>query len=157
MEIKVDCQLNNRKYGVVERTIFRLVLRGINAAQGISELLWIFSDSVKAVAIQKLVNNQILRADIQSNRLYLSDGMIAVLNACNQSHYSLDLTDVILERKENGQLIIDDTSTEAKPYEQIVNSILSNLVPRVDLEPLKRSLVFSMQEVECEHGKQILE
>ena len=68
MEVKFDFTLNSRRFGVVEQAIFKLVLRGVSSAQGISELLWIFSDDVNATAIQNLVNIQALRADLESRK-----------------------------------------------------------------------------------------
>ena len=55
MEVKFDFTLNSRRFGVVEQAIFKLVLRGVSSAQGISESLWIFSDDVKATAIEKII------------------------------------------------------------------------------------------------------
>ena len=55
MTVQIDFALN-RRFGVVEQTIFRLVLNGLTNIQQISNLLWIFSDEVIANAIRKLVN-----------------------------------------------------------------------------------------------------
>ncbi len=61
MKVKIDFQLN-RRFGVVERIIFRLVLNGFSNAREIELALPIFSDAVIANAIRHLVNEQIIAA-----------------------------------------------------------------------------------------------
>lgn len=106
MEVKFDFMLNARRYGVVEQAIFRMVLRGIDSAQAISELLWIFSDYVKATAIQKLVNHQVLRAELRSNRLFLSDGIISIIEACRDCTYAVELPEILLPEMTDGGLLV---------------------------------------------------
>ena len=54
MEVKFDFSLNHRFHGVVEQGIFRLVLRGIDSVQAISDLLWVFSDEGWANLMAKI-------------------------------------------------------------------------------------------------------
>lgn len=145
MKVKFDFTLNERRYGVVERAIFRMVLRGLDSAQGIAALLWIFSDKVKAAAIQKLVNTQVLRAELAANRLYLSDGVVSVLNACHDHTYELpvELPQALHERMREGAVLLGDQRVSA--------AILGYLLPQVNVGFLAPALSFYMTEVGGEH------
>ena len=143
MKVKFDFMLNSQRYGVVEQAIFKMVLRGIDSAQGISELLWLFSDDVKAVALQKLVNSQVLRADLSSNRLYLSDGILSIISICHDKTFEIELPDILLTRMSNGQLLIDNP--------QVTASILGHILPDVSIDFLRSVLFFSITEVGCSH------
>ena len=79
MEIRIDFQLNYR-FGVIEKTIFRLVLNGFKDAAEISNSLPIFSDIVIANGIRNLVNSQIITANTDSSILNLSDPIIAIID-----------------------------------------------------------------------------
>ena len=79
MTVQIDFALN-RRFGVVEQTIFRLVLNGLTNAQQIGDLLWIFSDEVIANAIRKLVNRQVICADLDARTLSLSEAVLAMIN-----------------------------------------------------------------------------
>ena len=141
MEVKFDFSLNHRFHSVVEHAVFRLVLRGIDSAQAISELLWVFSEEVKATAIQRLVNNQLLRADLISNRLSLSDGVLAIIEACHHSSYSLELPDTLVSRLANEVMWIEER--------QMISIILRCILPGINLDYLAKSLFFSMTLVRC--------
>ena len=135
--------LNSQRYGVVEQAIFKMVLRGIDSAQGISELLWLFSDDVKAVALQKLVNSQVLRADLSSNRLFLSDGILSIISICHDRTFEIKLPDILLSQMSNGQLLMDNP--------QVTASILGHILPDVSIDFLRSVLFFSITEVGCSH------
>ena len=143
MEVKFDFTLNQRRYGVVEQTIFKMVLRGIDSAQGISELLWIFSDDVKATAIQKLVNSQVLRADLPSNKLYLSDGITLVISACRDCNYTVDMPEILLSQMTSGTLLVED--------QKVILAILNHILPDVNIDFLASALLFSITEVNKEY------
>lgn len=143
MEVRFDFTLNPRRYGVLEQTIFKMVLRGIDSAQGISELLWIFSDDVKAAAIQKLVNSQVLRADLSSRKLYLSDGILSIIDACHDCVYTVELPKILLSKMVEGALLIDDR--------QMIVSILNHILPGISTDFLASALSFSIVEVNCQH------
>ena len=143
MEVIFDFMLNPRRYGVVEQTIFKMVLRGIDSAQGISELLWIFSDDVKATAIQKLVNSQVLRADIPSGKLHLSDGILSIIDACHDHVYIVELPEIILSKIAEGTLLIEDR--------QVTVGILNHILPGISTDFLASALSFSIEEVSCQH------
>lgn len=143
MEVKFDFTLNTRRYGVVEQAIFKMVLRGIDSAQGICELLWVFSDNVKAIAVQKLVNSQLIRADLASNKLYLSDGIISIIDACHSHTYAVEIPEVMLSKMTDGVLLIEN--------QQMIVGILNHLLPEISIEFLAPSLTFSMTEVSGEH------
>ena len=143
MKVKFDFMLNSQRYGVVEQAIFKMVLRGIDSAQGISELLWLFSDDVKAVALQKLVNSQVLRADLSSNRLFLSDGILSIISICHDRTFEIKLPDILLSQMSNGQLLMDNP--------QVTASILGHILPDVSIDFLRSVLFFSITEVGCSH------
>lgn len=136
MEVKFDFRLNDNLYGVVDQAIFRLVLRGIDSAQAISDLLWVFSDEVKATSIQKLVNNQLLKAELKSNRLALSEGLLSIIEACHAGTYSVDMPDSLMPKMIDASIWIEDR--------QLISIILKHILPGVNMEYIVRSLVFSM-------------
>lgn len=136
MEVKFDFRLNDNLYSVVDQAIFRLVLRGIDSAQAISDLLWVFSDEVKATSIQKLVNNQLLKAELKSNRLALSEGLLSIIEACHAGTYSVDMPDSLMPKMIDASIWIEDR--------QLISIILKHILPGVNMEYIVRSLVFSM-------------
>lgn len=143
MEVKFDFRLNDNLYGVVEQAIFRLVLRGIDSAQAISDVLWVFSDEVKATSIQKLVNNQLLRAELKSNRLALSDGLLSIIEACHAGTYSLDLPDSLMQKMIDDTIWIEDR--------QLISIILKHILPSINMEYIVKSLAFSMTIARYDH------
>lgn len=153
MEVKFDFSLNERRYGVVEQTIFKMVLRGIDSAEAISALLWIFSDDVKATAIQKLVNSQVLRADLTSGKLYLSDGIISIISACHNSTYTVELPESLLSQMTEGVLLVESQQSIEiqREIDQLKISILNHILPDISIAFLAPTLTFSITEVSPEH------
>lgn len=143
MEVKFDFTLNPRRFGVVEQAIFKLVLRGVNSAQGISELLWIFSDDVKAIAIQKLVNSQTLRADLASSKLYLSDGIVAIIGACHDCTYTVEMPEILLSHTTDGTVLVEDR--------KVITAILNHILPDISIDFFATMLFLSITEVKYEH------
>lgn len=143
MEVKFDFRLNDNLYGVVEQAIFRLVLRGIDSAQAVSDVLWVFSDEVKAMSIQKLVNNQLLRAELKSNRLALSDGLLSIIEACHAGTYSVDLPDSLMQKMIDDTIWIEDR--------QLISIILKHILPGINMEYIVKSLAFSMTIARYDH------
>lgn len=143
MEVKFDFTLNSRLFGVVEQTIFKLVLRGVSSAQGISELLWIFSHDVKATAIQKLVNSQVLRADLVSSKLYLSDGLVAIIGACHDCTYTVEIPEILLSHTTDGTVLVKNR--------QVIATILNHILPDISVDFFAPVLFFSITEVKSEH------
>jgi uncharacterized membrane protein YraQ (UPF0718 family) len=137
MTVKIDFSLG-RRFGVVEQTIFRFVLNGLTDAKQISDLLWVFSDVVIANALRKLVNQQILRADIESRKLLLSDAVVAIIEMCVNTSYDLDMPDSLVEMMSDGHLLIIDVNTK--------EVILAQLLPDIELAFLARSLDFSLSK-----------
>ena len=140
MKINIDFTLNHR-FGVVEKTIFRLVLFGINDAEEISFLLSVFSNTVKSNAIIKLVNNQILFADVDSGKLFITETIYALISACSDSSYEVEVPVQLTELIVNGGLIISDVEvkTEAKILKK---ALISQLLPNIKLDFLCSSLDF---------------
>ncbi len=116
--------------------LWKIELRDIDSAQAISELLWIFSDYVKATAIQKLVNHQVLRAELRSNRLFLSDGIISIIEACRDCTYAVELPEMT-----DGELLVENR--------QVIMSILNHMLPGVSIDFLASELSFRVTKVRC--------
>lgn len=143
MEVKFDFTLNSHIFGIVEQAIFKLVLRGVSSAQGMSELLWIFSDDVKATAIQKLVNSQVLRADLTSSKLYLSDGLVAIIGACHDCTYTVEIPEILLSHTTDGTVLVKNR--------QVIAAILNHILPDISVNFFAPILFFSITEVKSEH------
>jgi len=133
MKVKFDFTLSQR-FGVVERTVFELVLRGLTSAKQISSIMWVFSDEVIASAFQKLVNLQILCADLEAQTLALSEPVQALIEKCLENSYDLEIPDNLINLMLDDRLIIDDPKTKAV--------IIAQLLPGVKLGFLINSLDF---------------
>lgn len=135
MKIKFDFTLSQR-FGVVERTVFELVLRGLTSAKQISSIMWVFSDEVIASAFQKLVNLQILCADLEAQTLALSEPVQALIEKCLENSYDLEIPDNLINLMLDDRLIIDDPKTKAV--------IIAQLLPGIKLGFLINSLDISI-------------
>ncbi len=140
MTAKLDFTLSNR-FGIVERTIFRLVVSGVNEIKTITELLSVYSDEVIANALKKLVNFQILHADLDNRTLSVSEPMLAIIDGCIEHSKSLELPDGLSWEKEQYEYITQ---------EDIKREILGALLPGVNVGFLAKSLDF----VVCDRGVQ---
>ena len=137
MTVSIDFALN-RRFGVVERLLFRLVLNGINDAETLCDMLWIFSDEVCANAIRMLVNSQLLSAAVDVRRLSLSTPVIAMMQACNDTTFEIDLPEYLVSSMREGKLLIEDLRTK----EEIVHI----LIPHAKLSFLAKALDFYVCE-----------
>ncbi|RXE60442.1 hypothetical protein [Acetivibrio mesophilus] len=135
MKVKFDFTLSQR-FGVVERTVFELVLRGLTSAKQISSIMWVFSDEVIASAFQKLVNLQILCADLEAQTLALSEPVQALIEKCLENSYDLEIPDNLINLMLDDRLIIDDPKTKAV--------IIAQLLPGIKLGFLINSLDISI-------------
>lgn len=135
MRVKFDFTLSQR-FGVVERTVFELVLRGLTSAKQISSIMCVFSDEVIARAFQKLVNLQILRADLETQTLALSEPVQALIEKCLDNSYDLEIPDNLINLMVDGRLIINDAKTKSV--------IIAQLLPEIKLGFLINSLDFSI-------------
>ena len=144
MKIKIDFALN-RRFGVVENAIFRLVLNGLTSTDQISGLLWIFSDEVIANAFRKLVNQQIVCADMDSRSLMLSEPVVAIIDTCINNSYEIEVPENLLGTMSDGHLLIDDAKTK--------ESIINQLLPGIKLGFLAGSLDFVISVKEGESGE----
>ena len=147
MEIKIDFRLNKR-FGVIERTLFRFVLNGFKDAAEISNSLPIFSDIVIANGIRNLVNSQIITANIDSSVLNLSDPIITIIDVCHNNHYSVSVS-TELEKLicDTGIMFSDDRIKEtAGVKEAILQYVLPNV--RIDkfVKQYTRTLDFVIRE-----------
>lgn len=132
MIVNVDFSLG-RRFGVVEQTIFRLVLNGLTDAKQISNFLGVFSDVVIANALRRLVNQQIISVDIESRKLSLSDAVVTLIEICSHSSFELNIPDENLLIVDNADYSIKKTAIEAK------TAILVELLPKV-----KRSFLIGL-------------
>ena len=140
MTVQIDFALN-RRFGVVEQTIFRLVLNGLTNIQQISNLLWIFSDEVIANAIRKLVNQQVVCADLDARTLSLSEAVLSIIDTCLNNSYDIKIPDTLVNKATDGNLLITDT--------KVKEAILAQLLPNIKIGFLANSLDFNI----CERGR----
>lgn len=141
MAISVDFKLN-RRFGAVEKLIFRLVLNGLSEVDCICDILWIFSSEVCSNAIRRLVNCQILSADLDKRQLSLSAPIFAVIQSCGRATFEIELLDVFRVQMNGDSLLIDDT--------KLKESILHQLVPHAKLDFLGKMLDFYICERDFE-------
>ena len=139
MQIKIDFQLSCQ-LGVVERTIFRLVLNGFTNAEEIVSALPIFSDAVIANGIKYLVNRQILSANIDSGRLSLTDPLVAIIDMCMENSYEINVPSELEDNIRNLGLLISSIADEEST--SLKKAILSELLPRVKLDMYVDSIDF---------------
>ena len=137
MTVQIDFALN-RRFGVVEQTIFRLVLNGLTNIQQISNLLWIFSDEVIANAIRKLVNQQVVCADLDARTLSLSEAVLSIIDTCLNNSYDIKIPDTLVNKATDGNLLITDT--------KVKEAILAQLLPNIKIGFLADSLDFNIYE-----------
>ena len=143
MKVKIDFQLN-RRFGVVERIIFRLVLNGFNDASEIADAIPIFSDTVIASGIKTLVNRQILSAKIESGKLSLSDPVMAIIEMCIEKDYAINVLPEISNELSNGGLLISNSKSEEE--KELKESVLSELLPGIRLDMYIDSFDFVLKE-----------
>jgi len=135
MKIRFDFTLS-RRFGVVERSIFRLVLGGVRNTRQISYLLAVFSDAVIANAMRRLVNQQILRADLEAQTLSVSDAVMSIIETCLNTSYDLDIPASLTDKIVDGHLPITDILVK--------EAILALLLPNIKLDFLAKALDFSI-------------
>jgi len=124
----------NRRFGALEQAIFKLVLAGLKDTRQISALLWIFSDEVIANAMLKLVNEQVLSANIEEFKLELSQYIIILAEACENQTFHFTLPEL-----PEGKLIITDDY-------KIKETIIKQLVSEFNMGFLVRLLDFEVYE-----------
>lgn len=139
MKVKVDFQLN-RRFGVIERLIFSLVLNGFYSAREIELALPIFSDAVIANAVRHLVNEQIISADVETGTFSLSEAMVAVIAMCQQKSFDLEIpASLETEIQEKGIEVFDNSMPETI---ELKDALIQELLPSVKLDFYRYSLDF---------------
>lgn len=131
MKINLDFTLSWR-FSVVEKTIFRLILNGVSNAQHISDLLRIFSEEVIADSIRKLVNQQLIYANINARTLSVSEPVLAIIETFISNTYDLDIHENLINCLLEENLIISEQSLK--------EAILGQLLPGIKLGFLADSL-----------------
>lgn len=143
MKVKIDFQLN-RQFGVVENIIFRLVLNGFTDSREIAKALPLFFDSVIANGIKHLVNRQILAADIETGKLYLSEPVVAIIDMCLEKTYEIDVpAELECCIKGDGLMISGITDKESHSLKQ---AVLFELLPGIRLDMYVDSIDFVLCE-----------
>lgn len=141
MTARIDFSLSGR-FSVVEKTIFRLVLSSVRDVRTITTLLPVYSDEVIANAIRKLVNYQILRANLETRTLSISEPLLAVIERCLEHSDKIELSEETVSAIKDNPAFITDENTKRQ--------ILSALLPGVNTGFLVKSVDF----VICERGVQ---
>lgn len=152
MNVHVDVSLS-KAFGVVERTVFRLVLNGYTDAYEIGTALSLFSRPVIANGIRHLVNRQILTVDTATRQLGIAEPLIALLNICHESDIALVVPHELgLQIREGGIIIDSGTSQETRQFRtllrQLKASLLEQMVPGVNLGHYVDSLDFTLTDSE---------
>lgn len=142
MKYRVDFILSKR-FGVVEKTVFSLVLRGLTDIETISYLLQIYSDEVIANSIKRLVNFQVLKVDIEQGNIELSSAIHEILLSCNGE---LELGNLMADSTDSILVISDDT--ENNKADEIKRQILKILVPGIELGFISKSIDFIIMKQE---------
>lgn len=145
MKLHIDFSLN-KGFGVVERTIFRLVLNGYADVREIGEALTLFSSSVIANGVRHLVNRQILAVNMASGKLRLAEPLIALASVCLDSDVEIDVPEDLAAYILKGGVLID--SGTSKESQQLKVALLEHLLPDVNLGLYTDSLAFSLTENE---------
>ena len=143
MKVKIDFQLN-RQFGVVENIIFRLILNGFTDSREITKALPLFSDSVIANGIKHLVNRQILAADIEASKLYLSEPLVAIIDMCLENTYEIDVPAELESYIKGDGLMISGISDE-ESY-SLKQAVLFELLPGIRLDMYVDSIDFVLCE-----------
>ena len=143
MRIRIDFQLN-RQFGVVENIIFRLVLNGFSDSNEIAKALPLFSDSVIANAIKHLVNRQILSADIEAGKLYLSEPLVAIIDMCLENTYKIDVPAELKDYITGDGLMISGFADEESF--SLKQAVLFELLPGIRLDMYVDSIDFVLCE-----------
>lgn len=139
MKVKIDFQLN-RQFGVVENIIFRLILNGFTDSREITKALPLFSDSVIANGIKHLVNRQILAADIEASKLYLSEPLVAIIDMCLENTYEIDVPAELESYIKGDGLMISGISDEES--HSLKQAVLFELLPGIRLDMYVDSIDF---------------
>lgn len=143
MKVKIDFQLNHQ-FGVVENILFRLILNGFTDSREITKALPLFSDSVIANGIKHLVNRQILAADIEASKLYLSEPLVAIIDMCLENTYEIDVpAELESYIKGDGLMISGITDEESHSLKQ---AVLFELLPGIRLDMYVDSIDFVLCE-----------
>ena len=143
MKVKVDFLLNSR-FGVVERLVFRLVLNGFTDVNEIVNALPLFSDSVMANGIKILVNRQILAADIEVGKLYLSEPLVAIIDMCIENIYEIDIPVELETCVKSGGIRISGIANNNSRY--LAQAVLLELLPGIRLDMYVDSIDFVLYE-----------
>ena len=129
MDARIDMRLG-RQFGVVERTVFRLVISGFTDSQEIAAALSLFSAPVLANAVRHLVNSQILKVDPTNASLYASDPVAAIIDTCLEKRVAIDIPASLLDDIGQGGILVEGDSNEVRA---VKSAIYDYLLPGVDL------------------------
>lgn len=139
MKVNIDFQLS-RRFGVVERLIFRLVLNGFCNAREIKLSLPIFSDAVIANAVRNLVNEAIISSDIETGALFLSEAIVAVIAMCREQSFEINLPEPLKTMiMHKGFEIIDNSNRQAI---ELKYALIQELLPNINLDSYRYSIDF---------------
>jgi len=150
MKIKIDFVLNDN-IDIVGQTIFYLVLHGIHNSLAIADLLRIYSDEVIANAVRKLVNGQIITADINKHELQLSSPVVALIEKCLDQVYDIDLPPALQDYLVDSKMILsemNDNENYRKQLQQLKQEIIRELLPDIDMGFLLNYIDFAIKIVE---------
>lgn len=155
MKFRIDFSLSySSVIGVVERTVFRLVIAGISDIQSIRFLLSLISDNVIAKAIRVLVNNGLLFISLERGQVFLSNQVLDLLESCRKTQVNLDLPDSVKRHMIDHTVYLFSDVTDSyetkRQCQEIKKALLVELLPNTEekyLTELGELFDFCLSEV----------
>ncbi len=139
MKVRIDFKLN-RRFGVIEKLVFRLVLNGFSNVREIKLSLPLFCDAVIANAVRRLVNEQLISADVETGTLSLSEAVVAIIAMCQKKSFEIVIPDSLENAiLQDGIEVKDNRISEAV---WLKKTIMKELLPDVILDQYCYSLDF---------------
>src|SRR5699024_11036052 len=87
-----------------------------------------------------LVNRQILAADIEASKLYLSEPLVAIIDMCLENTYEIDVPAELESYIKGDGLMISGNSEEESHY--LKQAVVFELLPRIRLDMYVDSIDF---------------
>lgn len=149
MQVKIDFKLS-RRFGVTERIIFGLVMRGFSNAREIFLALPLFSDAVIANAIKNLVNQQILSADIETGTLSLSEPVVAIIDMCLERSIDVEIPESLSKNIAHDGILLQVEGWMPEDLQKEVihtkEAILQEMLPDVKLDLYRYTFDFVIRQ-----------
>ncbi len=137
MRVGIDFKLS-RHLGVVEKSVFSMILCGYNRINDIVDVLRLFSPEVLATAIMNLVNLQLLCVNEARNELTLSALVSSLVERCLVEEFEAEFPVEICQKLEEGACPIIELSPTLD--RDVNREMISSLLPGINITPLAKSV-----------------